>query len=94
MREKYLLGEIFPVKFLVHSTSWDPFRVLSADWELLSYGNKESSGECDITTDDDGNTYLGMTLEPQKTGKYTLVVTFAIGEYVFKRDVDFEVSEP
>ena len=35
MREKYLLGEIFPVKFLVHSTSGDPFRVLSADWELV-----------------------------------------------------------
>lgn len=89
---KYYLGERFPLKFLVHSTTGDPFRVLSASWELERYGKPESSGKCEITTDEEGNTYLSMTLEPKQAGGYTLEISFTIGECVIKRKVKFAVD--
>ena len=30
MRKEYILGEVFPVKFLVHSEKGEPFRVLGS----------------------------------------------------------------
>lgn len=93
MREQYILGEVFPVKFLVHSEKGEPFRVLAASWELLRYGEAESEGDCRITQDDAGDTYLDMTLEPRSTGRYTLLITFKIGEATVKRDVRFSVRD-
>lgn len=93
MRRDYILGEVFPVKFLVHSDKGDPFRVISASWDLMRYGETESAGACDITQDDEGNTYLDMDLEPKNAGRYTLLVTFKIGEYTFKREAEFSVKE-
>lgn len=93
MRKEYILGEVFPVKFLVHSEKGEPFRVLAASWELLRYKEAESEGDCKITQDDAGNTYLDMTLEPRSTGCYTLLVTFRIGEATIKRDVRFDVKD-
>lgn len=93
MRNDYILGEVFPVKFLVHSSKGEPFRVLSASWELIRTNVTESTGACDITQDDDGNTYLDMTLEPKNTGRYTLLITFKIGEATIKRDIQFGVRD-
>lgn len=93
MKQRYLVGERFPVKFLVHSTTGDPFQVRQAEWELYCYGEPENSGQCNIV-EDGTDTYLEMTLEPKQKGTYSLVVTMAIGEYVFKRETGFEVDKP
>ena len=89
MKDK-ILGEVFPVKFLVHSTCGDSFHVLSASYELSNVSGVESEGNCTIT-EEDGNTYLSMTLEPKTHGRYKLQITFTIGEYVFKKRTEFGV---
>lgn len=89
MKDK-ILGEVFPVKFLVHSTSGDSFHVLSANYELSNVSGVESEGNCTIT-EEDGKTYLSMTLKPKTHGRYKLQITFTIGEYTFKKRVEFGV---
>lgn len=89
MKDK-ILGEVFPVKFLVHSTSGDSFHVLSASYELSNESGVEAEGNCMIT-EEDGKTYLSMTLEPKTHGRYKLQITFTIGEYTFKKRVEFGV---
>lgn len=89
MKDK-ILGEVFPVKFLIHSTAGDPFHVLSASYELLNQNGVEEEGDCTIT-EEDGKTYLSMTLKPKTSGRYKLQITFVIGEYTFKKRVEFGV---
>ena len=93
MKKEYILGEVFPVKFLVHSDKREPFRVLSASWELIRYGEVESTGDCKITIDEQGNNFLDMDLEPKDTGRYTLLITMKIGEYTRMKTVEFSVRD-
>lgn len=87
---KFILGEDRHVKFLVHSNKNERFEITEASWELLMYGKAELSGTCTITVENQEN-YLDVKLMPQKTGTYTLMLTYSVGDEIIKNAVEIQV---
>lgn len=87
----FILGENKHVRFAVYSRKEEAFSVSSAAWELYHDGQLEAEGECKIEQLDSG-LHLDIMMEPQKRSrKYTLIITYRVGDETKKHVECMEV---
>lgn len=73
---KFILGEEKYVDFIIKSSRPSAASVSSATWKLIdTNGDEAASGTCVINGD-----MVSALVEPEAAGRYTLDVTYVIGD--------------
>lgn len=87
MKLYFELGERRHVHLEIYSCKNENFKIISAEWELIKYGEVESAGDCNIM-----DHLLDMLIQPNEKGYYKLKVIYQIGDETLIDIVEIQVT--